>query len=423
MNNPSNNNSALMNAIQNTQTNFENDSPVTDKSMVKYVQHVKETVLDKYINNNPPQSESFAESFPNYGDDKKGIFASLKHLFKQINESKEFNKLIEKNKEKSLSDLIAENLKKSDDSTNTNPFNTLESLTSWKERPFGHFGDSSLNSIVSNIIKKDYTYVNDIINISVKPLSLIPAGLTYTTLVRLYLNKMNQDNSINFMKTAEEKLRFLNKRNREINIVTFLIAPIVTLTLVSVFNHSILDSFNISLNNNNNLPYFTDQLNESSVVNSSSSSSSSSSSIEKIKQFGFFFFSSKKIYNNSSNWLKKIMTIILLLSLLIGLLIYLIGLKSVLVLIFNIKLTYVKLFIILLLFYLLLYKIFEIFLYFLFSKNDITIPDYFPNSVKYNLDTIKLLSKSEGFWSIIKLLFIDLCILIVTLFMMLYFYF
>lgn len=91
------------------------------------------------------------------------------------------------------------------------------------------------------------------------------------------------------------------------------------------------------------------------------------------------------------------MTIILLLSLLIGLLIYLIGLKSVLVLIFNIKLTYVKLFIILLLFYLLLYKIFEIFLYFLFSKNDITIPDYFPNSVKYNLDTIKLLSKSEGF--------------------------
>lgn len=130
MNNPSNNNSALMNAIQNTQTNFENDSPVTDKSMVKYVQHVKETVLDKYIKNNSPQSESFAESFPNYGDDKKGIFASLKHLFKQINESKEYNKLIEKNKEKSLSDLIAENLKKSDDSTNINPFNTLESLTS-----------------------------------------------------------------------------------------------------------------------------------------------------------------------------------------------------------------------------------------------------------------------------------------------------
>lgn len=56
-----------------------------------------------------------------------------------------------------------------------------------------------MNSIVSNIIKKDYTYVNDIINISVKPLSLIPAGLTYTTLVRLYLNKMNQDNSINFI--------------------------------------------------------------------------------------------------------------------------------------------------------------------------------------------------------------------------------
>lgn len=102
----------------------------------------------------------------------------------------------------------------------------------------------------------------------------------YSSLVKLYANKLYPIDKANMFKQPEHKLEFLKRRNRHLSVFMAITAPVITLVLLKSVNHSIFESININLNN-----HTTNLIDQSSdIINSQSQSQlqSQSQSLSKL---------------------------------------------------------------------------------------------------------------------------------------------
>jgi len=340
------------------------------------------------------------ESFPKiYGPNAEpdGVFAALRKIHKNIQDIPG----VEENGSK-LTELIESNL---DEAINrSNPI--TGDMNAWTSRPFGSFGDDSLNNIASRIINLDYKIITDNADIIIQPLSLVPAGIMYTSLVRLYVNRIVPMEPINQFVRSKDKMQFIRLRNAHIRTFMLITAPLITVGLLHVLDHSIFNSVSFSLHEN---------LSSETDVSSDMSSS-------VLKKIGFFILghnSQKKNRGSWTKWIKVIMSIFIS----IGILVYCIGLDSLLVFILSIKLKYFILVYILFILFFIMYYMFIIFLYFLFRQNEINIPAWLPPFMKEGLTGIKILSRSHALWYIIRMCLIQLLSLSFGLCMFIYYYY
>lgn len=117
-------------------------------------------------------------------------------------------------------------------------------------KPLGQFGDITLNELILKGQNLDFSFLFNNQEFIVYPLKLIPIGIVYGTIVRLFMKHCDDYNSIKMEKNALLRAHFL--RLRRINIATTLAitAPIATILFLkfgSRLGESIFDGIKIGV--------------------------------------------------------------------------------------------------------------------------------------------------------------------------------
>ena len=204
-------------------------------------------------------SESFPSLYPPAIEDEVTV-TSLFDIIKNI-----YNRLInsgidiEGNNINTLSNLIrndpssgdlSEEIKKVLD-TVVNDLNT--SINSNNLKPLGQFGDITLNELILKGQHLDFSFLIQNQELIVYPLKLIPVGLVYGTIIRLFM-KHCDDNSINSRNyDLETRLHLLRVRRVNIALTLALTAPVATILLLKFGRLSIFDGLKIGGNTDNNI--------------------------------------------------------------------------------------------------------------------------------------------------------------------------
>jgi hypothetical protein len=391
------NNSTNFTDYNNIIQNMGNDS--LDNLSLVQVNKITKSKLDKYLENNSAKSIIYEESFPNlFKETPVGelfLFDIIKQINSKLASSNELSQIINGTKCIKLIDLIHEELTSSYSDSSINPFTKGENFTNWQNRPFGEFGDNNLNDLTKKLINTDFNLLIKNLDINVKPLkplNFFTAAFFYHNLVKLYAYKIFPITKVYLFKTDEDKLKFIRVWQMNIASFMFVTGPLITLALLSSVNHLIFEEVNLNLHK---------------VSTSDTSIIQESSIIKNITLFSLFK------NNIGPKFFKIILTIIILISLLI----YFIGLETLFLYIINININwmYFKLFWIFAYSLYYIYFFIILFLYSLFNKNDITIPTYLPFFIKNWLDIIKHLSKSQGYWFMIRIYLSEICFVIFVL--------
>lgn len=364
----------------------------TDRALTKIENIVRsaiETSEDNLIN----ESTSISESFPHYGDPTKGIFAQVKKIHNEVKDLPDMKEFVSSSEGNKLTDLIENQINGKTNISNVFTPETL--LQNWKERPFGSFGENTLNNLCSKAIKADYHLVSEYVDVSVKPFALIPYGLMYSSLVKLYARNMRPISEYNHILSAKDKLEFLRRRNLNITVFMGITAPMITYFFINyITNHSVLDSFIVNLHQGG-----------SGAIDTTSAIAQSS---ENLKLLPFL-----SLFNKNKGG--KIFKVIFSILVSMGLLLYFVGIDNILLFIININSQYFKVFCLIIVLLCNFYYISSLFLYSLFYTNEINIPEMLPSFIQRWLVEIKTLSRSAVFWIIIRETIVEISILTILL--------
>lgn len=232
----------------------------------------------KYIEENG--SSSISEDFPNFYPAINDVDVEVSSLFDIIKNI--YNRIINSEVDivdgniNTLSNLIrndpcfatqegCEDIKK-ELNTVVNDLNNSININSLK--PLGQFGDITLNELILKGQNLDFVRSSFFINnheFIVYPLKLIPIGLVYGTIVRLFMKHCDDYNSIIRERNVSLRRRTHLLRVRRVNIATTLAitAPIATILLLKFGSTKILDGIKIggvsnndTTVNNNELLYY-----------------------------------------------------------------------------------------------------------------------------------------------------------------------
>jgi len=213
----------------------------------------------KYYQENGSSSipESFPSLYPPAIEDEVTV-TSLFDIIKNI-----YNRLIntgidlDENNINTLSNLIRNDPSSgnlSEDikevlNTVVSDLNTSININNLK--PLGQFGDITLNELILKGQHLDFSFLIQNQEYIVYPLKLIPVGLVYGTIIRLFM-KHCDDNSINSRNyDLETRLHLLRVRRVNIALTLALTAPVATILLLKFGKLSIFDGVKIGGNTNN----------------------------------------------------------------------------------------------------------------------------------------------------------------------------
>jgi hypothetical protein len=272
MNNNINSELIEMDRNSNIEEMLQNETENYRLSLVKYIKerdyNNEKSALDlavddilNYNKNNPNSSfetDNLDKSDEIIEEIKNENYISLFDIVKQVSHKIEgLGKYIEESKTP-LSEII-KNISSSElnDKVTTIINKVKDELSVQKEsiKPLGNYGEVSLNEVMNRLINNRYVPFKDAVEVAVNVGGLIPVGLVYSGIVKLYLKKINPYSEI--IKETNPKIRMqaLALRRKEMLLFMGAVAPIAAVTLVFFGKVSVGDLINITVHSSetNNL--------------------------------------------------------------------------------------------------------------------------------------------------------------------------
>nr|YP_010990978.1 hypothetical protein UYP79_mgp009 [Pappia fissilis]WOX61251.1 hypothetical protein [Pappia fissilis] len=328
--------------------------------------------LEQFCSTLDNTSTPFAEAFPNYNpDDGIYVFKLFKHVvdfFKNVGQSEEAKIVstpLDSNITKNLtnSDTIIENEENTLGMTSI-ILNTLKSIKEAYEanKPLSDFGDVTLNETINFLSTFDYNFIIQNYDITIYPLKVVPALLIYKTLVSLYSKNVYTMKTLESLTNDQLKQTWLNQTNLTIFMLVFV--PILTYFLFQL---------NINIFNSYLKLYF--KLKNSDVLKINQTFKDNTFEFISTSIFSFFFLpkNNKNDKNKGSKFIKILKT-----SLIVLFLIFLLDFNTIIELLLKITFAnYVK-FVLIIDFFIIIFKMIDLYLFILFINKKIIIPKYLP---------------------------------------------
>jgi len=231
------------------------------KSEINGVQSSLDKVVEEHIkymeeNGSSSISESFPDLYPASIEEEvtvTSLFDIIKNIYNSILKSEVD---IDENNIETITTLIrndpscyapgglSEEIK---EALNTVVSDLNNGINSNNLKPLGQFGDITLNELILKGQNLDFSFLINNHEILVYPLKLLPAGLVYGTIVRLFMKHCDDYNSIIKERDLIFRTRLLRiRRINPLGATTLAItAPIATLLFLKLGTMSIFDGIKI----------------------------------------------------------------------------------------------------------------------------------------------------------------------------------
>jgi len=118
-------------------------------------------------------------------------------------------------------------------------------------KPLGQFGDITLNELILKGQNLDFSFLINNQELIVYPLKLIPIGLVYGTIIRLFVKHCDDYTSIQKETDILKRIHLLRVRRVNIATTLALTAPIATILLIKFGQLNIFDGIKIGINKDN----------------------------------------------------------------------------------------------------------------------------------------------------------------------------